>query len=108
MRAIASPAWGSGWAQSPFLLDFTPPHRDFDVGLITDPLLNSISAAVSESVEADMFRFDGSDMMPYEIGFGPLLTELTGYVSDSGKSAQETLSAVEAAWNDYEAGQPAG
>jgi DNA-binding SARP family transcriptional activator/ABC-type glycerol-3-phosphate transport system substrate-binding protein/tRNA A-37 threonylcarbamoyl transferase component Bud32 len=105
IRAIASPSWGSGWAQSPFLLDFTPPHRDFDVDLITDPLLNSISAAVSESVEADMFRFDGSDMMPYEIGFGPLLTELTDYVSSSGKSAQEALSAVEAAWNDYEAGQ---
>ena len=108
MRAIASPGWGSGWAQSPFLLDFTPPHRDFDVGLITDPLLNSISAAVGEAVEADMFRFDGSDLMPYEIGFGPLLTELTNYVSNSDKSAQETLSAVETAWSDYEAAQPAG
>ncbi|MET0696022.1 MAG: extracellular solute-binding protein [Acidimicrobiia bacterium] len=108
IRAIASPAWGSGWAQSPFPLDFTPPHRDFDVSLITDPLLNSISAAVSESVEADMFRFDGSDMMPYEIGFGTLLTELTDYVSNSGNSAQDALSAVESAWIDYEAGQPSG
>ncbi|MET0565939.1 MAG: BTAD domain-containing putative transcriptional regulator [Acidimicrobiia bacterium] len=108
MRAIASPAWGSGWAQSPFPLDFTPPHRDFDVGLITDPLLSSISAAVSKSVEADMFRFDGSDLMPYEVGFGPLLAELTDYVSNSDRSAEDALSAVESAWNDYEAGQPAG
>jgi alpha-glucoside transport system substrate-binding protein len=105
VSAIGSPEWGSGWAQGPHLLDFTPPHRGFDVDLITDPTLNSISRVINEAVQADMFRFDGSDLMPYDIGFGTLLTELTDYVSNSGKSAEDTLAAVEAAWNDHEARQ---
>jgi hypothetical protein len=56
-------------------------------------------------VDAGMFRFDASDMMPYDIGFGPLLTELTDYVSDPSKSAQETLARVEEAWWNYDAVQ---
>jgi alpha-glucoside transport system substrate-binding protein len=104
VSAIASPEWGSGWAQGPYPLDFTPPHRDFDVDLITDPTLNAITGVINEAVRADMFRFDGSDLMPYEIGFGPLLAELTDYMSNPEKSAQETLTTVEQAWLDYEAG----
>jgi hypothetical protein len=38
--------------------------------------------------------------MPYDIGFGPLLTELTDYVSDPAKSAEETLSVIEEAWQN--------
>ena len=108
MRAIASPSWGSLRAQTETPPDFVPPHREFDVELFEDPIMSYLSTLVTESVDAEMFRFDASDLMPYEIGFGPLLTELTGYVSDPGRSAQEALSAVEAAWNDYVAGQPAG
>lgn len=105
MRAIASPEWGSGRAQTESPLDFVPPHRDFDVGLFQDPIMSSIATYLSRSVDADMFRFDGSDLLPYEIGFGPLLTELTDYVSDPSKSARESLSAVEKAWQDYDAVQ---
>jgi alpha-glucoside transport system substrate-binding protein len=100
MRAIASADWGSGWARNGTPLDFVPPHRDFDVGLFQDPIMSSIAAQLAEGVDADMFRFDGSDLMPYDIGFGPLLTELTEYVSDPTKSPQETLAAVEMAWQN--------
>jgi alpha-glucoside transport system substrate-binding protein len=102
MRAIASPEWGSVRAQTQ-TSDFVPPHRGFDTGLFQDPIISSVAAQLSESVDAGMFRFDGSDMMPYDIGFGPLLTELTEYVSDPSKSAGETLAAVEEAWKNHAA-----
>jgi alpha-glucoside transport system substrate-binding protein len=100
IRAIASPEWGSIRAQTEIPPDFVPPHRQFDIGLFEDPIMSSIAAQLAASVDAGMFRFDGSDLMPYEIGFGPLLTELTEYVSDPTKSAQETLSEVEEAWQN--------
>jgi alpha-glucoside transport system substrate-binding protein len=100
MRAITSPDWGSGWARTGTPLDFVPPHRDFDVGQFQDPIMSSIAAQLADAVEADMFRFDGSDLMPYEIGFGPLLTELTEFVSDPNKTARETLAAVEQSWQN--------
>jgi alpha-glucoside transport system substrate-binding protein len=62
--------------------------------------MSSIAAQLADAVEADMFRFDGSDLMPYEIGFGPLLTELTEFVSDPNKTARETLAAVEQSWQN--------
>jgi len=100
MRAIASPEWGSLRAQTQ-TSDFVPPHRGFDTDLFQDPIINSIAGQLAASVDADMFRFDGSDLMPYEIGFGPLLTELTEYVSEPTKSPEETLSAVEEAWQNH-------
>ncbi len=103
MRAIASPEWGSVRAQTQ-TSDFVPPHRGFDTALFQDPIISSVAAHLAESVDAGMFRFDASDMMPYEIGFGPLLTELTDYVSDPSRSAQETLAEVEEVWQNHQSG----
>ena len=103
MRAIASPEWGSVRAQTQ-TSDFVPPHRGFDTALFQDPIVSSVAAHLAESVDAGMFRFDASDMMPYEIGFGPLLTELTDYVSDPSRSAQETLAEVEEVWQNHQSG----
>ena len=104
IRAIAGPEWGSLRAQTDVPPDFVPPHREFDIGLFEDPIMSSIAAQLAGSVDEGMFRFDGSDMMPYEIGFGPFLTELTEYVSEPTQSAQETLAEVEEAWQDHQAG----
>jgi DNA-binding SARP family transcriptional activator/ABC-type glycerol-3-phosphate transport system substrate-binding protein/tRNA A-37 threonylcarbamoyl transferase component Bud32 len=99
MRAISSPEWGSARAEG-LDQDFVSPHRGFDTSRFQDPIMRSIADQLAGSVDASMFRFDGSDLMPYDIGFGPLLTELTDYVSDPAKSAEETLSVVEEAWQN--------
>jgi alpha-glucoside transport system substrate-binding protein len=104
MRAISGPEWGRVRAAEPNH-DFVSPHRGFDTGQFQDPISREIAEQLAESVDAGMFRFDASDMMPYDIGFGPLLTELTDYVSDPSKSAQETLARVEEAWWNYDAVQ---
>jgi alpha-glucoside transport system substrate-binding protein len=43
------------------------------------------------------FRFDGSDLMPSEVGAGSFWKELTNYFAQ-GKSEQEVLDAIEASW----------
>ena len=106
MRGLTSADWGESWAQSG--VPFIPAHRGFDLEAYTDPVARSVAAAVQDAIDSGMYRFDASDHMPFEIAFGPLHSALIDYVTDPNASAQETLSAVEAAWNEYEAAQPAG
>jgi alpha-glucoside transport system substrate-binding protein len=44
-----------------------------------------------------VFRFDGSDLMPGEIGAGALWTELTNWIAND-KPTQQVLTDVENAW----------
>jgi alpha-glucoside transport system substrate-binding protein len=47
--------------------------------------------------EADAFRFDGSDLMPGQVGSGAFWTEMTSWVT--GQIDLETaLANIEAAW----------
>jgi alpha-glucoside transport system substrate-binding protein len=97
MRAISSPEWGNARADA-LNQEFVSPHRGFDTSRFEDPIMRAQADQLAGAVNAGMFRFDGSDLMPYDIGFGPLLRELTEYVSDPSKSAKEALAAVEEAW----------
>ncbi|MEW5956366.1 MAG: ABC transporter substrate-binding protein [Chloroflexota bacterium] len=57
-------------------------------------------------LQATSFRFDGSDMMPGEVGAGSFWTGMTDYVS--GLSDLDTaLSEIDASWPAGVAGQPA-
>jgi alpha-glucoside transport system substrate-binding protein len=44
-----------------------------------------------------VFRFDGSDLMPGEIGAGAFWTELTNWIAND-KPTQQVLDDVEKAW----------
>ncbi len=100
LRAMAAPEWGTNWAGAG---GFIAPHRDFDLEAYTDPVWHAMASSVDRAVEADMWRYDASDQMPFEIGFGPLLTSVTDYVKDSEMSAEMALFQVEQAWQAYEA-----
>lgn len=47
-------------------------------------------------LNADTFRFDGSDLMPGAVGAGSFWTEATSWVG--GKSLDEVLAAIDASW----------
>lgn len=47
-------------------------------------------------LNADTFRFDGSDLMPGAVGAGSFWTEATSWVG--GKSLDEVLPAIDASW----------
>ncbi len=47
-------------------------------------------------MNADTFRFDGSDLMPGAVGAGSFWTEVTSWVG--GKDLSEVLTAIDASW----------
>ena len=48
-------------------------------------------------VNASVFRFDGSDLMPTEVGSGSFWTGMVNYVSGA-ESAEQALKTIEATW----------
>lgn len=51
-------------------------------------------------INADVFRFDGSDLMPGAIGAGAFWTAMVDYVN--GASVEDVTAFVQAAWDDIE------
>jgi alpha-glucoside transport system substrate-binding protein len=47
--------------------------------------------------EADAFRFDGSDLMPGQVGAGSFWSEMTAWVSGQ-KDLDTALQAIEDSW----------
>ncbi|MPZ72059.1 MAG: extracellular solute-binding protein [Nitriliruptorales bacterium] len=47
--------------------------------------------------EADSFRFDGSDLMPGEVGTGSFWTEMVSYINNE-KDLQQAMEAIDSSW----------
>jgi alpha-glucoside transport system substrate-binding protein len=69
------------------------PLKNIDTSTITDPFVKNISDLQKS---ADVFRFDGSDMMPGAVGAGTFWTEVTAWVV--GGSTDTFLNNVEKSW----------
>ncbi|HEC10250.1 MAG TPA: carbohydrate ABC transporter substrate-binding protein, partial [Acidimicrobiales bacterium] len=46
---------------------------------------------------SDVFRFDGSDMMPAAVGAGTFWTEMTSWLG-SDKPIEDVLTSIEESW----------
>src|SRR5690606_38980978 len=79
-------------------------------GMLTPHLgvdLDAYSSAAARGqgeilLNADTFRFDGSDLMPGAVGAGSFWTGMVDYVG--GASAQEVADEIEASWDCRPAG----
>ena len=69
------------------------PHATFDNSAYADETTRAIAQSAAD---ADVFRFDGSDLMPAAVGSGSFWSEMVKW--ESGQSTQETLDAIEASW----------
>lgn len=70
------------------------PNKSIDVASITDPFTKKLSEL---QLGAEVFRFDGSDMMPGAVGAGTFWTEITKWIT--GESDTDGfLKAVEDSW----------
>ena len=70
------------------------PHKDAQLDWYGDPIERSIASAVDEATSV---RFDGSDLMPGEVGSGAFWTGMTDFFS--GTADMETvLNEIDAAW----------
>ena len=70
------------------------PHKDADFEWYVDPVTRGVAETIAN---ATTFRFDGSDMMPGEVGAGTFWKYMTDYVSGS-ITRQEALEQIDASW----------
>lgn len=69
------------------------PNKNADPSLVTDPLERTFAELL---VGSDVFRFDGSDLMPSAVGAGTFWSEIIEWVT--GKSTAATLKAIDQSW----------
>ena len=81
-----------GNARVPLGNYFTP-NKQVDATLISDPLTRTFQEALTG---ADIFRFDGSDLMPSAVGAGTMWKELVNWVL--GESTADALQKIEDSW----------
>ncbi len=91
MEFISSPEFGGPWAEAGGWLS---PHRTFDVNQYPDEITRRTAEIVAE---ADVFRYDGSDLMPGAVGGGTFWTGMVEWLTGA-KDAQQVTSEIEASW----------
>lgn len=90
MKFLTSDQFGGPWAQAGGWLS---PHATFDMNNYPNDITKQIAEMASN---ADVFRYDGSDVMPKEVGSGTFWTEMVKWVN--GDSSKETADAIEKSW----------
>ena len=90
MRFLSSDEFGVEWAQAGGYLS---PHRTFDVSNYPNQTTKDIAKQTSE---ASLIVFDGSDVMPKEVGSGTFWTGMVDWIQ--GEDSQATAEAIEGAW----------
>jgi alpha-glucoside transport system substrate-binding protein len=90
MEFLTSDQFGGPWAKAGGWLS---PHKTFDEANYPNEVTRQMVMIASE---ASVFRFDGSDVMPKEVGSGTFWTEMVKWMN--GASSQATADAIEASW----------
>ena len=70
-------------------------NKELDISLLVSPI-DQLAGELLQDPEA-VFRFDGSDLMPGEVGAGSFWTEMTSWIAND-KHDQEVLDSIEASW----------
>jgi len=90
MAFLTSDQFGGEWAATGGWLS---PHATFDSSLYIDETTRNIAALAAD---ADVFRFDASDLMPKEVGSGTFWTGMVDWLE--GESSEDALTAIEESW----------
>jgi alpha-glucoside transport system substrate-binding protein len=72
---------------------YISPHQQVSLEVYPDDLTRQQAEILAN---ADIVRFDGSDMMPGAVGTGTFWTGITDYVG--GTDVETVLSDIEASW----------
>lgn len=91
MEFITSDEFGGPWAAGGGWLS---PHRTFDADHYADEITRTTADIVAE---ADVFRFDGSDMMPNAVGGGTFWHGMVEWLAGEKTSEQATTD-IENSW----------
>lgn len=91
MRFLTSDEFGKPWAEAG---GFLSPHKTFDTSLYPDEVTRTTAEVVAK---ADVFRFDGSDLMPNAVGGGTFWTGMVEWLSGA-KTAEQVTAEIQASW----------
>jgi len=95
VEAVAKYLTGADYANNRLALgNWLTPNKKADIKLVTDPLEQTFAQLLATS---DVFRFDGSDLMPGPVGAGSFWSEMVEWVVGN-KSTDDTLAAIEKSW----------
>ncbi|MDZ5621363.1 ABC transporter substrate-binding protein [Nocardioides bizhenqiangii] len=93
MEFLASSDFGAEWAAEGGWLS---PSVEFDTSNYATEIDQQIAELVSQ---ADVFRFDGSDLMPAAVGAGTFWDEMVAFVGGE-QDAGDAATAIEESWRD--------
>ncbi|SNU01050.1 alpha-glucoside transport system substrate-binding protein [Ruaniaceae bacterium KH17] len=91
MNFLTSDQFGGPWAAGGGWLS---PHRTFDASNYADDITRATAGMVSA---ADVFRFDGSDLMPNAVGGGTFWSGMVSWLSGE-KTAEQVTAEIQASW----------
>jgi alpha-glucoside transport system substrate-binding protein len=91
MEFLSSDAFGGEWAGAGGWLS---PHRTFDQSKYADSITQQVAEIASNS---QVFRYDGSDLMPTAVGGGSFWTGMVEWLQGT-KTSQEVCDEIEAGW----------
>ncbi len=95
MKFLSSDQFGKPWASAGGWLS---PHLTFDSSLYPDELTRQVAAIAGD---ADVFRYDGSDVMPNAVGGGSFWTGMVEWMNGS-KTTQQVVDDIEDSWPEAE------
>jgi DNA-binding SARP family transcriptional activator/ABC-type glycerol-3-phosphate transport system substrate-binding protein len=98
MRFMTDPRFGLEGVDSGGI----PPSTQFDVSLIQDPRTRTLSSIVHTALRDDLFRFDGSDLMPPEVGLAAFWEGMITLFEQDGRDIEGILGQIEQVWQDLE------
>jgi len=90
MEFLTSDEFGGPWAESGGWLS---PHKTFDTNQYADPTTQAVAEV---AVNADVFRFDGSDLMPGDVGAGTFWSGMVAWFG--GEDTQKVVDDIEKSW----------
>ena len=91
MKFISSDKFGGPWAAGGGWLS---PHKTFDASQYSNEITRKTAELASS---ADVFRFDGSDLMPNAVGGGTFWTGMVEWVSGQ-KTAEQVTTEIQESW----------
>lgn len=95
VEAVAKYLTSAEFADSRLALgNWLSPNKKANIALVTDPLEQTFASLLASS---DVFRFDGSDLMPGPVGAGTFWSEMVEWVVGN-TSTEDALKNIEDSW----------
>ena len=91
---LSSDQWANEKAKATPNGGWVSANTGLDIANLVSPV-DKLSGEILQNPDA-VFRFDGSDMMPGEVGSGSFWKEMTNWIT--GESTQDALDKIESSW----------